>query len=65
MRHPLYTAALDADARYTATIAELFPGRTRWTLTREQNAHPRIHSAYLHKAESDREWLHAMRECGA
>lgn len=56
-RHPLFQAALDADEQFTATIAELFPGRTRWSLMRAERLHPRIREAYTTKVEADRAWI--------
>ena len=56
-RHPLFQAALDADEAFTATIAELFPNRTRWSLMRAERLHPRIREAYTTKVEADRAWI--------
>jgi len=59
-RHPLYSAALQADERYERTIATQFPGKTRWTLTAEENTHPEIDAAYRAKVKADRAWLDVL-----
>ena len=61
-RHPLFQAALDADEAFTAAIAELFPNRDRWSLTRAERLHPRIVAAYTSKVEADRAWIGHLRE---
>lgn len=60
-RHPLYSAALEADARYDRTINTQFPGKTRWTLTKEESAHPDVESMYNAKVRADEAWLAHMR----
>ena len=60
-RHPLFQAALDADEAFTRTIAELFPGKDRWSLTRAERLHPGIAAAYTAKTYADREWIDHLR----
>ena len=60
-RHPLFQAALDADEAFTATIAELFPNRTRWSLTKPERLHPRIVAAYTLKVGADAAWIDHLR----
>ena len=60
-RHPLFQAALDADEAFTRTIAELFPGKDRWSITRAERLHPAIVAAYTSKVEADTAWIVCFR----
>jgi hypothetical protein len=60
--HQLYQMAVDADVDYNLAIrAYAGPFATRWTLSREEEAHPVIARAYRHKVDADRTFmLHAQ-----
>lgn len=60
---PLYQAAMDADDNYRDTIYEL-TRKSRWSVTQEEHAHPRIQAAFRMKVEADRVWLAALRLAG-
>lgn len=51
-----YEAAKEADAIYSNAIRGYAPGKDRWTLTKEEAAHPVIRSAYEMKVEADNEF---------
>lgn len=57
--HELYEAAIQADASYSATIERVFPGQTRWTLTREQDENREVSIAYTLKINADRAYQRA------
>jgi hypothetical protein len=59
--HPLYIAALKADQRYSCVINVQFPGKDRWTLTKDESDHPEVDSAYRAKVKADAAWLAFMR----
>jgi len=62
MNPKLFSAALKTDQRFDATIERQFPGKTRWTITKEEMLHPEIELAYRAKIEADRAWLDSMHE---
>ena len=58
----LYTAAEQADARLSATIAARTNGkRDRWTLTAEDKRNPEIREALREKLNADEVWLTFLR----
>jgi len=61
--YPLYLAAMRADDNYRDTIHEL-TRKSRYSVTVEEHAHPRIQAAYRMKVEADRVWLSALRLAG-
>lgn len=56
----LYTLAEQADARYTETI-KARTGRSRWTLTTDDERIPEIQDAYREKINADQAWLTFLR----
>lgn len=56
----LYMLAEQADARYTATITAR-TGRSRWTLTADDERIPEIQDAYRQKINADQAWLTFLR----
>ena len=59
--HPLFAAALKADEQYERTITTHFPGKTRWTVTKAQEAMRAIRDAYDAKVSADAAWLAFLR----
>lgn len=58
----LYTLALQADKRLTATIAARTNNkRNRWTMTADDRLCPEIREAYRAKVNADEAWLTYMR----
>ena len=57
----LYETALNADNALTDAIAAHFPKKDRWTLTKEESAHPAIRAAHNAKVSADKAWLDSMR----
>jgi hypothetical protein len=60
-RHPLYSAALAADEHYEQTIHTVFPGKTRWTLSKAQEGMQAVKTAYDAKVNADAAWLAFLR----
>jgi hypothetical protein len=62
-RHPLYQAALDADAQLSEAIVRAFGRRAdRWNVRQDkQMADAGVRAAYLAKVGADRAWLDFMR----
>ena len=52
----LYTLAEQADRRYSATVYAR-TGKTRWTMTRDEERIPEVRDAYLAKVRADEAWL--------
>jgi hypothetical protein len=60
--HPLYTVALQVDARLTATIAARTNGqRDRWTMTAKDLLIAEIRDALHAKMVADSAWLDYLR----
>lgn len=60
--HPLYTLALQADARFTAVIAARTDGkRDRWTMTAADMMIAEVREAYRAKLVADDAWLTFLR----
>jgi len=59
--HPLFSAALKADEQYERTITTQFPGQTRWTITKAQEAMQAIRDAYDAKVSADAAWTAWMQ----
>ena len=61
--HPLYTAAMAADAAFVEAIRFVTGGkRDRWTMTDEYFKAGAIQAAYRNKVTADEAWLNAMRQ---
>ena len=61
----LYGQALQADTRYSATIAARTDGRRdRWTMTAQDRALPEVQAAYRDKVQADEVWLMWLRTAG-
>lgn len=60
-RRPLYSAALKADDDLDSTISKHYPGKTRWTLSTAQAAHPAIVASREAKVSADGAWLAFLR----
>ena len=56
----LYMLALQADARYSATVTAR-TGRTRWTMRPEEEQIAEVREAYRAKVNADEAWLMYLR----